>query len=174
MKKSLFLLIVLPIILGCTNGNRFDPTQSKDGFRGITHTNSAGELIGRIDPNDWHIYGGDSYFYSSYKPAPSVKVGAINKTIIVPSELHVNPAYPNPTDDAFTLEFNLSYTSDWHLIIINDHMTAIDTISGHSDAGRVNVTYSSSREDGIIIQNGIYRIIYDLGGCSGYGDIWLK
>jgi hypothetical protein len=174
-KKILFVAFIFSIALGCSQNGVFNPTLSKNGFRGITFTDENGEINGLVDPDDWRLYRGKLPYFPTPKSLCSEKSTKSNDDIVIyPGNFEVKPAYPNPTNNAVTIEVNLGSPSDWSYVIINEQFVIIDSLSGHTDAGGLNISYNFRDDKTDNIPDGFYRVIYRLGRYSGHGDIWVK
>ena len=152
-----FFISILIIFLGCSNdSNNSGPSLD---FRGITHTNESGQINGTIDTDDWRIISGTS----PYKLAGEL-----------PDSFKVNPAYPNPSDNEFNIEFAFPSAVTYEIKIINRFNRTVESLSGEAPAGVMNLVWVAVESGDQPLPNGIYRVVYQFGGVWGYGDIQVS
>jgi hypothetical protein len=167
MKLLRIILIAgIGLLIGCSSGDKFDPTLFNEGFTGITYTNELGEIIGPVDENDWNLYvGGPHYFYYN----------AVDKAAdIIPDSFGSGYAYPNPTDGQTTFRFAVPVYTKFGMVIINEKRQVLKSINEEFEAGEHELTWDMRDDRGNKLLPGIYRVIYEFRGgahLSGYGDV---
>lgn len=149
------ICLSLCVLVSCSGNGIADPTFLFDGYTGITYTNNLGEYNGPIDPDDWQASSGSREYQNS---GPE----------ILPTEFIVRPAFPNPSDDLFTLLFVFPTATPYSIAVLDFSGRVIESFSGESPAVgiHVQINLSSEKED-------VYRVFYAFGNLSGYGDLWL-
>ncbi len=161
-----FIFVFLSALFGCDHTGPIDPTLNNDGFKGITYTDEQGNIVGAIDPTDWQLNKScASYSFPGSPYCPG-------KTII-PHWSKARPAYPNPSNDSFTLVFRLAAAVPWSLSVIDENHRILYSALGFSEAGTLFVTWKAEDEPGHRLQSGVYRVIYRLGRFCGHGDLWF-
>jgi hypothetical protein len=168
----ILFLASLMIIAGCTGDSVTDPTLVNKGFRGITYTNEEGEIIGPADLDDWHLSSDDNTFLA---PKAGDNYQVLSAGNGLPADFSIDPAYPNPNNGVFYLQFCIpTYVCCFSAVIINDNYRILARISCGPSLGISRMLWTPEIAPGQKLPPGIYRVIYSIGLRSGYGDIWIK
>jgi hypothetical protein len=158
MKLQISLLfIILLIYSGCKHATTEPPSTPQDPYTGITVTGPDGPaVIGNWDQNDW--------------------------LRIVPSSIQVwvSPAFPNPTDGKFTMQYE-SYGTDSVIVYIDDwpNNKKIQVINQSITAGVYNQVIDLTEGYGYLQRKeGIVRLFFSVvrgnKTYTTYGDIEYK
>jgi hypothetical protein len=155
MKLQISLLfIILLIYSGCKHATTESPSTPQDPYTGITVTGPDGPaVIGNWDQNDW--------------------------LRIVPSSIQVwvSPAFPNPTDGKFTMQYE-SYGTDSVIVYIDDwtNNKKIQVLNQTITAGVYNQVIDLTEGYGYLQRKeGIVRLFFSVvrgnKTYTTYGDI---
>ena len=158
MKLQISLLfIILLIYSGCKHETTEPPSTSQDPYTGITVTGPDGPtVIGNWDQNDW--------------------------LRIIPSSIQVwvSPAFPNPTDGKFTMQYE-SYGTDSVIVYIDDwpNNKKIQVLNQTITAGVFNQVIDLNEGYGYLQRKeGIVRLFFSVvrgnKTYTTYGDIEYK
>jgi hypothetical protein len=158
MKLQISLLfIILLIYSGCKHAATEPPSTLQDPYTGITVTGPDGPtVIGNWDQNDW--------------------------LRIVPSSIQVwvSPAFPNPTDGKFTMQYE-SYGTDSVIVYIDDwpNNKKIQVLNQTITAGVYNQVIDLTEGYGYLQRKeGIVRLFFSVvrgnKTYTTYGDIEYK
>jgi len=183
---SVFILI---LYLSCCTSNPTAPVKENkhEIFSGITQTGfETPTPIGLIDTTDWGLDNGWKYFpiYTTF--IDSFKSSSFDNTnlVIKPSNFKIYPAYPNPTEYIFKIEFDIPCTSKVFIAIIDEYYNIVKKYYVQIlPAGFRYTSYNYFVDkNGNDFPDGIYRCIYrfedietgKFGVYEGHGDIQVK
>ena len=158
MKLQIALLFInLVIFSGCKHNTTEPPATPQDPYTGISVTGPDGPaIIGNWDQSDW--------------------------LRIVPSSIQVwvSPAFPNPTDGKFTMQYE-SYGTDSVIAYIDDwpNNKKIQVLNQTITAGVVNQVIDLTQGYGYLQRKeGIVRLFFSVvrgnKTYTTYGDIEYK
>ncbi len=179
MKKLLMSLCVIGILLGCSGDKAIDVSYVNDGFQGITHMNIFGDPNGPQDSDDWRLFYGTSPFLSSSSGVQIIENNNDEQSEdplmkIIPSHFELAAAYPNPTNDNFTIGFSTPNQSDVTVSVVDNELHLLYQKSGSFEAGMHAFYISTADFKTFVPPNGIYRVFIDIsGGITGYGDVLI-
>jgi hypothetical protein len=165
--KNLIIPILALAIWGCSGTGVMDLTLVNDGFRGITYTNVEGTIVGPIDTNDWTLSFGDTW---NLMPRAHHAFDIDSVAAVIPTAFKVGPAYPNPTDGAFSMEIAFPAAGAYSIMVIDDNYRILGQLSGEAEAGVETINWVINED----VPSDIYRVLYNVNGLSGYGDVWIK
>src|SRR5262245_25855856 len=78
-------------------------------FHRITRTADTGEILGPADPNDWGCLGGGT--------RARARIGVEDVPVPPPTDVCLEPAYPNPAPTRTTLQYALPAITTVKLVI---------------------------------------------------------
>jgi len=180
------LVLLLLGLGGCGKKGPFDPTLFNPGFKGITFKDSRGNIIGPVDPDDWHC---DSYwpYEGLIGPSPSLPEYSSSDTFGVrPCCFSISAAYPNPTNDSVTIMYGLpmDLSIKIYMAIIDDGLNPIVAalFDGPRKAGYYRIKWDLKGYWGDRVYSGVYRCIFAVEAeykgkrhsFRSHGDIWVK
>ena len=152
-----WLVVILVVFSGCKKATTEPPTTPQNPYTGITQTGPGGPaVIGNWDQDDW--------------------------LRIVPSAIQVwvSPAFPNPTDGKFTMQYE-SYGPDSVIAYIDDwpNNKKIQVLNQRITAGVVNKVIDLTEGYGYLQRKeGIVRLFFSVvrgnKTYTTYGDIEYK
>jgi hypothetical protein len=174
MKKILLnnvCIISIAVIFSCTEKS----TQTSEPFEGITETSSIGpDPIGNIDTDDWRPLMDCS---SNPKIDHAILLqSSKGDTVIqvqVPYCTKIFPAYPNPANKSFSINFSINET-DSVVVTLNSTPTTIVNVlfQRRASAGMYSIII-----DGKELQPALYRIYITVfrqaDVLHSYGDVQI-
>lgn len=179
MKTRLVIFLALIFIWGC--GEEESPTSAVPGFTGITERDEWGDTLS-VDTTDWVIVGGFPSYQSSgpialpiYRDGKRLQ-GGVNLELAEQPEYSIG-AFPNPfIPGAGRLLISLVLPVD-----ANVELHAEDASGEHNitimDAplplGIHLISWDGKGVGGATLPEGIYRIFYQAGFVSGFGDVQI-
>ena len=204
MKKIIINIAVLLFLLKiqCSDENGFfDPTLWSKSFKGITHTDNVGNILGG-DLSDW-CYGGGYTFSTANgfesEPAQSnsvqetgsvffrsslsdegfynIHISSPEPTPTIPIVYAFGPAYPNPVHrlGVISVTFSLPKSEFGKIYVLNEDYTEVNLlISKKFEAGIHKVEWNLTNNAGQEIFPGVYRMIFESDTFYCQGDIWVK
>ncbi len=183
--RTALVLLLLLGLGGCGKKEPFDPTLFNPGFKGITFTDSRGNINGPVDPNDWH-WDSNWPYEGLIGPSPSPPEYSSSDTfeiVPVPAVFSIHAAYPNPTTDTVTIAYGLPISSWVFMAIIDDKLNTVTILlDGARPAGFHRVKWDLRGYWGDRIYGGVYRCIFAVEAehkgrkysLRSHGDIWVK
>lgn len=180
MRLIIFIMaILLSMVINCSDRGPFDPTRYLDGYSGITYTDTAGNIIGSVDKSDWGVRAYDSPDFRI------LHLGGFRRQrcrLLDCETFFANPAFPNPSDSVFRLEFGLSnFPGAISFVIKDQEGRIVYDIFRNVVGGLQKFNWQPVDDNGRKLPYGIYRVFYCLyigpendliPHYYGYGDLW--
>jgi hypothetical protein len=99
--------------------------------------------------------------YENGKPivesfTPEFEVNASFQKETLPTEFALSQNFPNPFNPSTSFVLALPETSDYAVRIFNVAGQLVKTFSGHSDAGRLTITWDGDNQQGSKVASGVY------------------
>lgn len=99
--------------------------------------------------------------YENGKPivesfTPEFEVNASFQKETLPTEFELSQNYPNPFNPSTSFVLSLPVESDYAVRIFNVAGQLVKTYNGHSNAGRVTITWDGVNEQGSQVASGVY------------------
>jgi len=84
--------------------------------------------------------------------------GAVMETSVrnLPTSFQVHQNYPNPFNPTTTINFDLNIASNWNVDVYNIAGQKVNSFSGYSEAGPVDVVWDATDANGSTVASGIY------------------
>jgi hypothetical protein len=163
------------VLLACSKGV-VDLTYNNEVFRGITYTDSLGNIVGPVDSSDWQI--SDMPINYAYR----VSSGIAGEGWPYPIKCYNGPAYPNPTAHSVDIHFYLPIANHFRAVIINENQQVVARFKKDWLLWGFSIYWHLNDLNDRRVPPGMYRMIYQLSNAencdsgytySGYGDIWV-
>ena len=144
-KTTIVVLIICLffVILSCEKS--VDPTMLSNKYRGITYTDSEGNIVGPVDESDWQLYINNEKIHIGF-----------------PDALKIWPVYPNPTDGGFSLKMYIPASAAWSISIMDEQDYVVASYSGTHMATIFTFTWNFKDNLGNQLPYGMYRIFYKM------------
>jgi hypothetical protein len=102
----------------------------------------------------YNRYEGGKPYVESFTPEFEVDVSFQKASL--PTEYALSQNYPNPFNPSTSFVLSLPEASDYSVRIFNVAGQLVRNYSGHSDAGRLTITWDGRNEQGTQVASGVY------------------
>jgi hypothetical protein len=176
--KLVLALLSLSVAAAVGPSSAAPPDRCLQGrFHGITQTNEIGEVIGRVDRQDWGCLdapGGAALNQWGQ--------GGGGVPVPPPTAICLFPASPNPASGGTRLRFTLLEATEVELAVYGQSVgggprrvfLVRSLLAGSHLAGMHEVTWDLRDEVGMRVPPGIYRAVLDGGSFTLCGDVEVQ
>jgi len=161
------------------------PRCTHSRFEGITQTTSDGTIVGEPDARDWGCVGGAAGA-DAIRALPRGRTAplglALGPPAPPPTAVCMDPAAPNPADQATRLQFGLPASAHVNLSVYGrrqghgprETFVARALVDAEMAAGLHAVYWDLTDEHGVRVAAGIYRAVLVVGDDTLCGDIEVR
>ena len=131
------------------------------------------EITGNGIWGDCYPIGVNEYDTSSEDTSSSTS-GSVSVTIPQPDLMPPTP-YPNPFDDSTEINVPFYSSGDGKIYIVNQNYDTIKTLlNGNIDAGYYVLIWDGKNDEGIQVEDGYYRVIYEHNNYQCFANLLLE